>query len=289
MTKRKLFTIVVFAFFVLLLGRNLTFLPRLTFFSNPKTESVALKNQIKELIGKQKGNYSVYFADINDSNLYFGINENEVYTAASVNKLPIISVLYYLAKKDKLDLNEKVTIQKDDIQDYGTGSIRYQKPGAVYSLKTLARLSLQKSDNTAAHVLAKKIGMEKIQKTIEDFGLTQTDITNNKTTLSDMYILFKKIYKGDITEASLTKELLGFLKDTDIEDRLPKLLPSDAIVYHKTGDTIGSIHDVGIVETDNLVFFIGVATSDIGEEEEETKNTIAKIAKKILDFEVNRQ
>lgn len=286
---RKLLTIIIFTAVVLLIGRNLIFLPRLTLFSNPKTEALALKKEINELIERQKGNFSVYFSDLNTDDLYFGINEHEVYTAASVNKLAIVSALYYLTTKDKLDLNEKVTIQKDDIQDYGTGTIRYQKAGGVYSFKTLAKLSLQKSDNTAAHVLAAKIGMEKIQKTIESFGLTQTDMVNNKTSLFDMYILFKKIYKGEITDPSLTKELLGFLKDTDTEDRIPKLLPKNAIVYHKTGDAIGNIHDIGIIKLDNLAFFVGVMTSDIGDQEKQTTNTIAKIAKKIFDFEVNRK
>ena len=123
---RKLFTIVIFTIVVLLIGRNLTFLPRFTLFSNPKNETLALKNQIKELIGKQKGNYSVYFADLDNTHQSFGLNEHEVYIAASLNKLPIIAFLYYLAGEGKFDLNEKVTIQEDDIQDYGTGIIRYQ-------------------------------------------------------------------------------------------------------------------------------------------------------------------
>ena len=286
---RKLFTVVIFTIVVLLIGRSLTFLPRFTLFSNPKNETLALKNQIKELIEKQKGNYDVYFSDFNTKELSFGINEHEVYTAASVSKLPIIAVLYYLAGKGKLDLNERITIQEDDIQDYGTGIIRYEDPGGVYSFKTLAKLSLQKSDNTATRVLAKKIGTEKIQKTIEGFGLTQTDMVNNQTSLFDMYILLKKIYKGEITSPSLTKELLGFLKDTDIEDRIPKLLPKSTVVYHKTGDAVGSIHDVGIVKQGNVAFFVGVATADVGDQEKETKNTIAKIAKIIFDFEINRK
>lgn len=246
-----------------------------------------LKKQVRDVIDQQKGNYTVYFSDLAKKELSFGINEHYIHTAASVNKLAIVSTLYYLAAKDKLDLNEKVTIQKDDIQDYGTGIIRYQKEGSVYSLKTLAKFSLQKSDNTAAHVLAKKIGAEKIQKTIEAFGLTQTNMANNKTSLFDMYILIKKIYEGEVTNASLARELLDFLKDTDIEDRIPKLLPDSTNVYHKTGDAIGSIHDVGIVKQDDIVFFVGVMTTDVGDHEEETKITIAKIAKLIFDFEVS--
>lgn len=286
---RKTLTVIIFIVVMVLIGRNLTFLPKFTLFSNPKSETLVLKNQVKDLLEKEKSSYSVYFSDLNDEGIFFGINEHEIHTGASVNKLPIISVLYYLAGKGEFDLNERATIQEDDIQDYGTGELRYEKPGGVYSLKTLAKLSLQKSDNTAAHVIATKIGMEKIQKTIENFGLTQTDMTNNKTSLFDMYILFKKIYKGEVTSSSLTQELLDFLKDTDIEDRIPKLLRKNAIVYHKTGDTVGSIHDVGIVKQDDISFFVGVMTADIGDQGEKTKNTIAKIAKIIFDFETSRQ
>ena len=111
---------------------------------------------------------------------------------------------------------------------------------------------------------------------------------NNKTTLTDMHILFKKIYSGEIANKALTNELLDFLKDTDIEDRIPKLLPEDTVVYHKTGDAVGIIHDVGIVEQSNNAFFVGIMTSDIGNREEETKNAIAKIAKIIFDFNMNK-
>lgn len=289
MTKRKIFTIIAFTFLVLLIGRNLTFLPRLSLFSSHSSQMTALKEQVGKLIGEEKGTYAVYFADLDKEDLSFGINEHYVHTAASVNKVPIIAALYYLGSRNKIDLDERITIQEKDIQDYGTGRLRYEKLGGTYSLKTLAKLSLEQSDNTAAHVLAKKIGIDTIQKTIKDFGLTQTDITNNKTSLSDMYILFKKIYKGEITNPSLTREFLDFLKDTDIEDRIPKLLAEDVSVYHKTGDAVGSIHDVGIVEKNDTVFFVGVMTADVGDSEEETKNTIAKISKIIFEFEVNRK
>lgn len=135
MTKRKAFAIVVFALFILLVGRNLTFLPKFSFFSNSKSETLNLKKQIKELTAREEGNYDVYFSDIDNDKISFGINEHEIHIAASINKLPIVSVLYYLAGKGELDVNERITIQKDDIQDYGTGEIRYKKPGGVYSLK----------------------------------------------------------------------------------------------------------------------------------------------------------
>lgn len=277
-----------FIFVILLIGRNLTFLPKFNLALEQKTQAEELKPKILEFVSKQKGSYSIYYSDLN-SNDSFGINENQMYTGASVNKLPIIAALYYLANKGNINIDEKIVIQKEDIQDYGTGKLRYEEPGSAYSLKTLAKLSLKESDNTASYIIVTKIGMEKIQQLMESFGLTQTDMANNKTTAYDIFILFKKIYKGEITNSKTTKELLGFMTDTETEDRLPSLLDKNTIVYHKTGDAIGSIHDLGIIKKGDILFFLGIMTSDVGNKESKTKESIGEIAKKILDFKVGRK
>lgn len=283
---RKLFTIIVYTLIVLIIGRNLSLLPKFYIFSSPKEEKDAftknLKLKTENLIKTSTGNYGIYFSDFNNPHS-FGINHKEIFTGASVNKVQIVSVLYHLDHKGKIDLDEQITLQENDIQDYGTGTLRYQKPGGIYSLKTLAKLAIQQSDNTAAHILGERIGIPTIQKTINEWGLTQTDMENNKTSAYDMYVLYKKIYKGEITNTAKTQELFGFMIDTDIEDRLPALLPDNVSVYHKTGDVVGGMHDVGIIQKDGTVFFLGVLTSDIGNAEGKTKENIARITKTILD------
>lgn len=278
--KRRLGAIIIFAIFFIMLGRHLTFLPVINLSTNTKEED--LKNEIEKITKNKKGFYSVYYKNLN-TEISFGIDENQIQTGASVSKLPIIAALYYLDKQKKLKLDDRVTIQKDDVQDYGTGSIRYQKMPQTYSLRNLAKLALQQSDNTAAHVLSLKIGEENVQKLVDYWGLKQTSMANNKTTVYDMGLLFEKIYKGEIANTANTKELLEFMTDTEFEDRLPKGLPNGTKVYHKTGDGEGFIHDLGIIETEKGAYFLGVMTSDIGEAEEETKSTIAEISKKVYE------
>lgn len=279
---RKLGAFIAYTLLLLIIGRNLSFLPLLG--SPPKTqaENTALKEKIQKLVKEQKGNYGISFKDLKTGN-YFGINQEMMMTAASVNKVPIIAVLYSLENKGKINFNDQVTLQKEDLQDYGTGSLRYQKPGGTYSIKTLAKLTLQQSDNTAAHILANKIGEEVIQSTINSWGLKQTDIINNQTSSSDMQRLFEKIYRYEITTEGKTREFLSFMTETENEDRLPADLPSSASVIHKTGDGVGFIHDVGIIRVKGHTFFLGVLTSDIGSEEAQTRQTIAEIAKIIAD------
>lgn len=278
--KRRLAAIFVFAIFFIFLGRHLTFLPTINLSMKQGTQQ--LKEEIEKITKNKKGFYSVYYKNLK-TNESFGIDENQLQTGASVNKLPIIAALYLLDKQGKLKLDDKITIQEKDKQDYGTGSIRYQKMPQTYSLRNLAKLALQQSDNTAAYVLSLKIGEENVQKLINVWGLKQTDMVNNKTTAYDMSLLFEKIYKGEIANTANTKELLEFMTDTEFEDRLPKGLPANIKIYHKTGDGEGFVHDLGIIENGDQVYFLGIMTSDIGDQEEQTKQAIAEISKKVFE------
>lgn len=278
--KRRIGAMIFFALFFMFLGRQLSFLPTINL--SRETKENDLKKEITKITKDKKGFYSYYFKDLK-SGISFGENQDQIETGASVNKLPIIAALYYLDNQGKIDLDKRVTIQENDVQDYGTGSIRYQEMPQTYSLKNLAKLALNESDNTAAHVISITIGEDNVQKLVDSWGMSQTSMADNKTTVFDMGLLLEKIYNGKITTSAKTKELLGFMTDTEFEDRLTKGISENARIYHKTGDGEGFIHDVGIIQTEKGAYYLGVMTSDIGDNEEETKATIGEISKKIFD------
>lgn len=243
-----------------------------------------LKKKVTDAVGDSWKNYSVYVTDLNSS-FEMGINEHETFTAASVNKLPILAVIYNQAQNGKIDFDRIITLQQEDIQDYGTGSIRYDPPGSTYSVKTLVRLMMQKSDNTAAYLLGNYVvGLDSVQSIINGWGLTQTDMANNKTSNSDMALLLTKIYRGNIANPSETAEMLGFMKDSDFEDRLDGNLPKDVTLYHKigSGDT-GEIHDVGIVVHGNTKYYIGILTTNVPDPDAAVK-TESKISRIVYDY-----
>lgn len=241
-----------------------------------------VKKKIEETVGTTWRNYSVVVMDYT-SDFRLDLNGSVMYTAASVNKLPIMAAVYVDAQNGDVDLDKIITLQQEDIQDYGTGSIRYDPPGTTYSVKTLVKIMMQKSDNTAAYLLANNVvTIEKIQALVDRWGMIQTDIVNNKTSNNDIANLMEKIYRGNIVNPALTQEMLAFLKDTDIEDRLPADLPSSVRVYHKTGNGQGQIHDVGIITDRKITYYLGIFTSDITDETQTTK-LMAKISRVVYD------
>jgi hypothetical protein len=137
-------------------------------------------------------------------------------------------------------------------------------------------------DITAAHILGIKLDLANVQKYIKSFGLVATDIDNNKTSARDMGKLLELIYTRKVASEALTRELLDFMEDTDTENRLPADIPKNVAVYHKTGDAIGLIHDVGIINREGDPFILAVLTSDITDEGE-AKKVIGKIAKFIYE------
>jgi len=248
-----------------------------------KKNADELKQHIKDTIGSSWNNYSILILDT-ESDFAVKINEEEIFTAASVNKIPILAALYSEVQAGRIDLDTVITLQAEDIQDYGTGSIRYQSPGTTYTVKTLAKLMMQQSDNTAAYILANHIvGMDTIQTLLTSWNMTQTDMINNKTSNADIALLMKKIYQGNIANVASTKEMLAFFKDGEFEDRIPGKLPSDVTVYHKIGTEVGIMHDVGIIVGPTTKYYIGIMVSDVTDEDKTTK-LMADVSKLIYDY-----
>lgn len=256
---------------------------RVSKVSAANKDPAVLEKLVKAEIGTAWNNYSVVVSEL-DGPFKMAIGDTVIYTAASVNKIPILTALYNGFANGTIDPDRVITLQKQDIQDYGTGSMRYAPVGTQYSLRTLARLMIEQSDNTAAYILSNDVlGVDKIQKLIDGWGLSQTDMVNNKTSNSDQLILFQKIYTEKIAGRALTKEMLGYLADTDFNDRLPALLPQDVPVYHKIGSEVGNIHDVGIVGLPGRPYYIGIFVSDVPDEDATVKK-IAAISKLVYDF-----
>lgn len=215
----------------------------------------------------------------------YSFHDNLRFNAASTSKVLIGAYLYHQASDKKLKLDDMVTVADSEIQEYGTGSIRNDPPPHQYSYRELAKRMLNVSDNTAAHVLGLRLGLDNIQKFGTDtVGMTTYSATDNTMTPKDMLVLLDKVYANDLAEPSLTKEMLGFMKDTAYEMRMPAHLPPGTEVFHKGGDAEGGSHDVGIVKNGNHVYAAVIFTQNIpGEGLDEH---IANASKDLYDYMV---
>ena len=278
---RRLFIFLFYSFFLIILGRNLVFIPQIHIAGEKKAkEPEVIRDDIINYLKTQKGDYSVYYEDLKNGD-NFSIHGSTLLTAASMNKLPVVGYLYHLASKKEIDLQETIVIQASDIQDYGTGKLRYEKPGGQYTLQYLAQLAMKNSDNTAAHVLNIRLGEEDIQAFAYQIGMGSTNMVENDSSARDIGRFYQMLYQNKIASPAESRELLGYMEDTDFEDRLASLLPKNIHVYHKTGDGVNFIHDGGIISNGETPFILVVMSSNIPDEKS-AKDTIGKIAELVF-------
>lgn len=239
--------------------------------------------EIKSLIKDLKGTYGVFVQDLASGESY-GVNQDKVFTAASLIKLPVLLTLYKEVEAGNIDLETKYTLKNSD-KVGGAGSMQYKPAGTVYTYRQMAELMGKQSDNTAFNVFSKILKEEKIQRTIEALGMKKTSFGENKTTPEDIGKLFYKVYKEDILASEHKEELFSFLTDTSWEERIPAGVPKEVKVSHKIGTEIGVVSDAGIVFSKKP--FILVILSE-GVLESQAKEVLPKIAKIVYRQRVER-
>lgn len=219
----------------------------------------------------------------------FVLGADRTYDAASTTKLVIVGFMYHEASNNRFDLDEVLTLAPDEIQRYGTGVIQNRPAPHRYSWRELARLMMEKSDNTAAFVLANRLDKAKLQHFADEQGLGNTSIADNTTTPRDMLRFMDRLQRGLLADEFLTRNLLGILDDSEFEDRLPALLPEDAEVFHKTGDAFnGGQHDVGIVRYQGKSYAVAIFTEGVSGDVDTKRQKIAEASRDIFAYYRNR-
>lgn len=244
-----------------------------------KEDNERLVGEVEGEVNSLKGTYGIYIKELGGGR-EFGLNYERQFLAASVNKVPVVLYFYKQVEEGSWSLEQEYILKKEEIQDYGTGSMRYDSPGKSYSYEDLARLAMKKSDNTANFVLMKILGKENIQSWLDDLGLTETLLEDNLTTPKEMGRLFELLYDGEIVGEEYREEIFDMMTETDFEERLPKLLPEEVAVAHKIGNETGVYNDCGVVFADEP-YVICILSE--GVREAEAMEVIPRISKMVWE------
>jgi len=249
---------------------NLPFSREETIIIERKVDQVAQVEQVekgKEIVAvfKEKtkglsGVYGLYVVNL-DTGYSFGVNEDEIFEPASLNKLPVMAAIYMEEEKGNLDLETKYTLKSSDKL---SGGSLYRKPaGHEITYRNLIRLMGKQSDNTAFNIARNLLGEEKINEAITKIGMKSTSLQENETTPVDIGIFFEELWharlpapersdggQGNIVSKESAEELLDYLTDTVYEAWLTEGVPADIRVAHKFGRELHVVNDAGIVFTD---------------------------------------
>ena len=213
------------------------------------------------------------------------LNGDQRFPMQSVYKLPISMSVMDQVRLDKLDLDEKIGVTKEDMVRAGMRSpLRDGNPnGGEFTIRELIRLAMVESDGTASDVLMRVAGEGEVQAFLTQIGISemkvlntekemgrdwQTQYQNYSTPLAAAELLrwldasvstasdSDRGTSGEEREPTELEILLKFMAESNPgAKRLKGELPTNTYVAHKTGTSgtqnniTAATNDIGIIKT----------------------------------------
>jgi beta-lactamase class A len=254
-----------------------------------------LQQRINSEISRFRGEAGIVVKDLRNGR-EFSYNKTKLFPSASLAKIPIMAACFLAADQGRINLDRNIALKSSD-KLTGSGVLKDMPSGTLFSVERLVGLMIYDSDNTAAHIVTNQMGMDYLDKTFKSFGLKNTDLARkiadyksrdkgieNYTTAEDMALLLEKIYNRTLGNKSVSEQCVSMLKLTRMNDRIPKYLPGEISVAHKTGLEKEVCHDAGIVYTKNGDFIICVLTKHTNADSALSKEFIAKISADVFKY-----
>lgn len=142
--------------------RMITFLILFLFTSQAFAWQKDLQKQIEEIDSEFDGDLGIVIKDLKTGErLEYNAKDN--WYLSSTMKLVIAVSFLEAVEAGKLSLEQKITLKSDDFVD-GTGPMLWSEPGKVFTLKEVLKYMLVDSDNTAADILVREVGVEELNR-----------------------------------------------------------------------------------------------------------------------------
>lgn len=237
------------------------------------TSRLSQLNALSQAFAKRQGQVALIAQSKRDTALCVKINPDLVLPSASVVKTAIACAAADLAAQGKLDLNRTISVSEIDETFYC--SILHAFDGTDrLTIKNLIGLMLIVSDNPATTAVLKCIGMDSVttwlgqnrcnQTTLSvpfDDASLGTPLRANLTTAEDCLKLLQLIDREpayDFVKRMLANNLRN--------ERIPKQLPDEAVIAHKTGTLSGLVHDVAIIESPSADYYLIVLADELDDD-----------------------
>lgn len=211
---------------------------------------------------------SVYFRDLNNGP-WFGIGEKEVFSPASLMKVPLLIGYMKHAEKEPGLLQKKMAFKSSErIVDQNIPPAESLTPGASYSVKDLLYRMIVHSDNEAAAVLFKNDGNHYFERMFSDLGLLSPEGKSSwrdyGLRVKDYASFFRILYNASYLGEEESNKALALLTLTKFNKGLPAGVPQGIPIAHKFGErgdgTDRQLHDCGIIYHPRTPYLLCVMT-----------------------------
>ncbi len=221
-----------------------------------------LLSKIKDRIGNLEGRFGIYYLDINSGEDCYVGNTDRFISAGILKFQVLIEVFRQL--EDKIIGKNDIYVLKDEDKVTSIGALSNIHEGIRLTIEDLYKVMIAVSDNTACNVLIKILGMDNINKTMDDLGFANTKVNRllydyesrergleNYYSLKEMAEAFIRLYEGQLISKQASNEILTILKFQQRSYIMPYYFGENIEIAHQVGEDEGIIHDLGIIYAEN--------------------------------------
>jgi beta-lactamase class A len=233
----------------------------------------ALAPKLERLAAHMPGIVAISVADLSGGHV-IAINGDVNLPAASTIKVPVMVEVFRQIAQGRFTQSTTIALTDGD-RDCGYGSLCDAPWGTRYSVGTLLRLMIERSDNTAANMLIRKVGRQNVNATMTGLGLVQTrlgdsirsdgDIRELRTSTNEMMDLLVMIARHEVVNDSACDAMIAILIGQRHNTLLPEYLPKGLAIAHKTGTLHDTLNDVGIVYLDGAPYVFCAFTTHLAD------------------------
>ncbi|HET8657111.1 MAG TPA: serine hydrolase [Longimicrobiaceae bacterium] len=196
------------------------------------------------------------------------IRGDETFPTASAIKVPILVALFHrIETKKDLKLSDPIYLLASD-QMPGSGVLSLLDTPLQLTLGDAAKLMIAVSDNSATNLVVDKLGIRHINARMDTLGLPHTKLWAEVfkgsgttiapdslekyglgvTTPDEMAKLLGMIYRGEAVSPEASKQMVAMLEEQRAGvQEIPRYMPAETKVAHKTGETNEVRNDIAIV------------------------------------------
>lgn len=220
-------------------------------------QELAVLDRVQREMDALPGHTGLYYKNL-ATGFTHGIRHTEAFLAASVIKLPLYLHILSEAQAGRLSMEQKITVTEADMFPI-CGALPLMTPPIDTDLRSLCRLMISLSDNTATNKLIRLCGLEAAQEGFRQMRLTQSVLRRelfdseaaargleNTVSPEEMGLLLERLYTGKFLSPAVSQEAIDTLLSQQICHKLGGKL-SDLSIANKTGEDENLSNDVGIV------------------------------------------
>jgi beta-lactamase class A len=258
-----------------------------------------LRKQLLEIQKKYPQKTYIYFNYLNNGS-WVGINERDLFVAASTIKVPLAMALFKAVEEGKLKLTDSYSLEELDL-DENFGNLYKVGTNKEFTVQELVKIMLEQSDNTAMKAIFhifEKIGIDdplinvygfmgwdiNTLELVPDIGQTPNYQDINLKTLSNMFL---SLYNATYVSPEHSEQILEYLANSPFNEKIVAGVPESIPVAHKIGIAANAetFSDCGIIYAPNRHYLLCLGSN--GGDENLANKFMAEVSKAVYDFVIN--